>query len=97
MKILSDKKQREGMNHIINVMSIMETIPIEYLGNSADGLVKLQKMYEEMAELSYIVDGVRGLNTGVAFFDSRARSFDEMLAISKAHLKVVKNHTEDKR
>ena len=97
MKILSNKKQKDGMNRIINVMSIIETIPIEYFGNSADGLVKLQKMYEEMAELSYIVDGIRGLNTGITFFNERTRSFDEMLAVSKAHLKVVKNHTEDKK
>ena len=94
MKIIFRKKQDESVKRIINIISIIETIPIEALGNSADGFTKLTQLYEETAELAYTIDGVRGLNMGISHFEKRARSFDEMMAISKAHLKVVNNHTE---
>lgn len=92
MRILSRKKQDESMSYIMEIIAIVETIPIEALGNSADGLDKLSKLYENTVELAYVIDGMRGLNKGVTFFSHRARSFDEMIAISKTHLSVLSRH-----
>lgn len=97
MRFISRKKQDEGMNHIMEIIAIVETIPIEALGNSADGLDKLAKLYEDTAELAYTIDGMRGLTKGISHFRHGARSFDEVVAISKAHLQVVDRHEKEKK
>ena len=97
MKLIRKKQQEQGIAYINGILAIIETIPTDALGNSADSLDKLAKMYYATAELAYIIDGVRGLNTCIAFFNGKARTMDEIMAISKAHLKVVGNHTEDNK
>ena len=94
MRLIRKKQQEQGMNYIMGILDIIETIPTDALGNSADSLDKLSKLYYATAELAYIINGVKGLNQGIAFFNKRARTIDEIMAISKAHLKVVANHTE---
>ena len=96
MRLIKKKQQEQGMAYINGILEIIETIPTDALGNSADSLNKLAKMYYATAELAYIINGVKGLNTCITFFNSKARTMDEIMAISKAHLKVVANHMEDK-
>lgn len=92
MRFLRRKKQEESIKHILKIMSIIDTIPTDALGNSADSIEKLTMMYESCAELAYTIDGVRGLNTSITYFNDKARNIDEMMAISKSHLRVVSRH-----
>lgn len=96
MRFLRRKQQEKGMQYIMGILDIIETIPSDALGNSADSLDKLSRLYYATSELAYIIDGVRGLNQGIAFFNKRARTMDEVMAISKAHLKTVENHIRRK-
>ena len=70
-------------------MSHMESLPEEAFGNSADAVDKMTQMYYDVAELAYIIGGVKGLNKCIADISNYTRNMDEVLAISKAHMKVI--------
>lgn len=94
MRLIRKKQQEEGIKNILRIMSVIDTIPIDALGNSADSYDKLTVLYESTAELAYIIDGIRGLNTGIAYFNKKARNIDEIMAISKVHLDTINKHSK---
>lgn len=96
MRFISNKSIKKAEKYISEIMLIAESIPLEAFGNSADSIEKMSRIYENMAEIAYILGGIQSMNSCISIFSQRARNIDEMLAISKAHITTVKNHTKEK-
>jgi len=94
MRIIKRETSEQAQHYITEVVAILETIPIQAFGNSAEGVEKMAKVYDDLAELAYITGGIEGLNECITQFNKRARSMDEIMAVSKAHLKSVARHTK---
>ena len=94
MKFIKRQRTERVLSLIMQILDILESIPREAFGNSADRVEKMSKLYHDTAEIAYIVAGVRGLNTCISFFNERAQSMDEVLAISKAHLDTVAKYVK---
>ena len=96
MRIIKRKDEIEAIKHIMGILDVLETLPKEAFGNSADAVDKMSKIYCDTAELAYITAGIEGLNLCIEFFGRRAQSMDEIMAVSKAHLRTISNHTKKK-
>lgn len=89
MRIIKKRDSEKAMRSIMRIIKVFETIPIEAFGNSAEACEKMTVVFEETAELAYIVDGIDGLNKGVVYFRNNARSMDEIMAISNVHIDTI--------
>lgn len=102
MRIIKRQDTERVSQLVMLILDILETIPREAFGNSVERVEKMSKLYHATAEIAYIVSGVQGLNQCISFFNQRAQSMDEVLAISKAHIDTVakyvkKNNKKQKR
>ena len=93
MRIIKRSAEAEAITHIMNILDIIETLPRDAFGNSSDAVDKMAKLYYNTSELAYITAGTEGLNLCIEFFGRRAQSMDEVIAVSKAHIKTVSKHT----
>ena len=89
MRVIKKHNTERVSQLVMLILDIIESIPREAFGNSAERVEKMSKLYHATAEIAYIVSGVKGLNQCIAFFNQRAQSMDEIIAISKAHLDTV--------
>ena len=89
MKFIKQENTERVLTLIMAILDILESIPREAFGNSAERVEKMSKLYRATAEIAYIVSGVHGLNQCIVFFNKRAQSMDEVLAVSKAHLDTL--------
>ena len=94
MKFIKKRNAERVSQLVMTILDIIETIPREAFGNSAERVEKMSKLYHATAEIAYIVSGVRGLNKCISFFNDKAQSMDEILAISKAHLDTVAKYVK---
>ena len=94
MKIIKKQNVERITQLVMQILDILESIPRDAFGNSAERVEKMSRLYHYTAEIAYIVAGVRGLNKCISFFNDRAQSMDEVLAISKAHLDTVAKYVK---
>lgn len=96
MRIIKKDESTKALSHIMSMLDIIESVPKDALGNSAEAINKMAQMYYDAAEIAYIVDGIEGLNLCIEFFNNRATTMDEIMAVSRAHLRVVSNVNKKK-
>ena len=96
MRIIKKHDSERALRHIMNMLDIIEDIPKEALGNSSEQVEKMAKLYYDAAEVAYITSGIKGLNLCIEFFNNRARTMDEILAVSRAHLRTIANSNKRK-
>ena len=94
MRIIKRKDEMKVLERVMRILDIIESIPKDALGNSSERIEKMSKLYCDAAEIAYITAGVEGLNLCIEFFNNRARTMDEIMAVSKAHLRTIANHTK---
>lgn len=89
MKLLGKRDSEDALKSVMKILQIVEDIPIDALGNSADAVKKMTVLYNETSKIAYTVGGVDGLNACIEFFKLKARNMDEILAISDAHIETI--------
>ena len=99
MKILTKRQSDKALERVMGIAQVIADMPRGAFGNSADASETLTRVYYNSAELAYAVAGTKGLNQCISYFSQHAHTMDDVLAISKAHLRVIKTMTlkEDRK